>query len=174
MKSSKKFWIGVIILLAIIYLWIAFDFHIRITGSSDLPHGIYRVVHSKPELGDLVEICLSPDVAQYALKFQYIHQGDCPHGGAPIIKSIVATAGDNIILEKDQVIINGKVLPYSAQQESDHRGWPLKHVNYGHYILHANQYWVMGHERHFSWDSRYFGVINADNIVGVIKPVLTF
>ena len=79
---------------------------------------------------------------------------------ADLIKRIVAVGGDIVEIHDSQVFVNGVALdePYVAQASSmpdmDSVEIPLGHV------------WVMGDNRNRSQDSRRFGAIPVDDVIG--------
>jgi signal peptidase I len=87
--------------------------------------------------------------------------------GDPFIKRIIAIAGDTIELRDGSVVVNGVVLdePYvyavdevaqPTEPESDDVSWTIK----------PGELFVMGDHRARSSDSRLFGPIGVDDVVG--------
>lgn len=86
-----------------------------------------------------------------------------------LIKRVIATAGQTVDLQDGRVVVDGTVLdePY-AQGES----WPLANQMAGAdvsfpYTVPEGCVWVMGDNRENSADSRYFGAVSQDEIIGV-------
>lgn len=77
------------------------------------------------------------------------------------IYRIIGSPGDTIEIFEDQVLLNGQVLnePYAYGKNG---GGPIKE------ILDEGEYFVMGDNREKSADSRYWGVVTTDQIIG--KP----
>lgn len=143
------------------------DFRFNITPSE--PIGFYKVlpVSVGIERGDLIEFCYvgKPNEFMYA--------GDCGNssGYAPFLKTVAGVPGDLVVLSDDGVMVNGLKLPDSR---------PLLHsvsdpflalpVLRGQFLLKKGQYWVYGSgEPARSYDSRYFGPVNLDDIQSVSK-----
>ena len=81
-----------------------------------------------------------------------------------LLKQIVAKSGDVIDITKSGVMINNKLLANSKPVEyADSVGLQVMPVGY-HKLLQDGEFWVMGASPH-SVDSRYFGVINQDQIL---------
>jgi signal peptidase I len=97
-------------------------------------------------------------------------------GGEPVsdlVKRVIGLPGETISLSNGYVDINGKRLdekwlPASVQGVSDPGpagpAYSLAHP----YLIPANHYFVMGDNRRESCDSRYWGPINRNTIVGKV------
>jgi signal peptidase I len=130
-----------------------------------------------------------------------IHRGDVIVFHFPIdpnlhlVKRVVGIPGDHIRLRGGHVLVNGLSLfePYavyrpagrdnfrdnfprlqSADPEIDSRWWirMRKLIDNGELIIPAGNYFVLGDNRNDSEDSRYWGFVPAENIVG--RPLLVY
>ena len=84
------------------------------------------------------------------------------HEGIPLLKRVIGLPGDTLTLANDQVAVNGVTLdePYV-------HGAPTSCVQYcTTFTLKAGQYFVMGDNRTLSYDSRYFGPVLEEDIIG--------
>jgi signal peptidase I len=91
------------------------------------------------------------------------HEPDDP--GRDIIKRIIGLPGDKITVNGTDVWVNGVELnePYISQKfNPGAQSWTVP----------PNDYFVMGDNRPVSYDSRYFGFVPKDYIVG--KAVLVY
>ena len=86
-----------------------------------------------------------------------------------LVKRVIATAGQTVDLDDGRVVVDGQVLdePY-AQGES----WPLASQAPGTivsfpYTVPEGCVWVMGDNRENSADSRYFGAVEQQDLIGV-------
>lgn len=126
---------------------------INITGS--LP-GVFYKISDAPGVGDFVQFCppfvvpTLPDAAPW--------EPDCT-GKIPLIKRVVAVAGDDVIVDLDGVMINGSRLPDSTPKSTTRGGLRLP-AAVGEYVLQEGQLWVAG-EHPDSFDSRYYGPVSA-------------
>jgi signal peptidase I len=77
-----------------------------------------------------------------------------------LVKRVIGLPGDTVEARNGEVLVNGKALkePYVP------KGATTTSVSPTH--IAKNHYWVMGDNRTVSEDSRYFGSINGDLIVG--------
>ncbi len=139
-----------------------------------MPLGFYyrrspEVIHR----GDIVAVCLPSGITQEGLNQHYLVQGSCQHASMPVAKQIVAILGDTVKLTQQAIIVNGVSYP-APHQFVDHNGKPVKQfIRFGTY--HSTGYWLYGsHDYVHSWDSRYYGRVSRENIIGVYRPLVTF
>lgn len=149
-----------------------FGFVITLTDSS-CPAGIYRLAHRAIVRGELVEACLPDAVASYGIARGYLAFGSCPNDAEPVIKIVGAMTGDRVDLSPLCIRVNGVALSESAALRCDSRGRRVQTLQPGTYQTEANQVWLFGLHDARSWDSRYFGPIPSQNLVGAVDPVLT-
>jgi len=160
---------------AAILIAIAEAFGVLISNTdSAAPAGIYRMVGSDIDRGDLVAACLPIAVAQEGLARGYLRPGGCVGDVEPVDKIVGALPGDIVEIEPGWVAINGKRIAHSATATHDSLDRPLSHVEWGKHVVAANEVWLFGFNDRRSWDSRYFGPIPIANMRGKLEPVLTW
>ena len=102
---------------------------------------------SSPERGDIIVFNPPP-----------------PHGESPypFIKRVIGLPGDVIEIKDGIVSINGSTLhePYVAQEP------PQNNQDIGPIVLSDDEYFVLGDNRNYSSDSRSWGPIKRDDIIG--------
>ena len=116
---------------------------------------------------------------------------------AHYVKRVIGIPGDRVKIVDQQVFLNGQLLsepyvvhdpatydpygdnfpPTSANflQRNVRSEWGaeiLAHVRDGELVVPPDQYFVMGDNRDHSWDSRYWGFVERESIMG--KPVLIY
>lgn len=83
------------------------------------------------------------------------------------IKRVIAVPGDTIMLQNGDVYINGEKIDQSSFLPSDVKTYPGSFLHEGQSVtLQDDEYIVMGDNRSNSSDSREWGVIKKENIVG--------
>jgi signal peptidase I len=117
--------------------------------------------------------------------------------GLHVVKRIIGIPGDRIHLENNKVYRNGQLLdePYVIQPETRNlyrddfpkypaemgdytEGYPEwrltmpEHVKNGELVVPPGRYFAMGDNRQVSLDSRYWGFIPRENIIG--RPMVIY
>lgn len=146
-------------------------YRVNTTPSNSL--GLWRIQPPGRDIrvGDRVFICPPDrDLFRSAYARGYLHGGICSGGFAPLLKTVVATAGQKV--QVDSVVrIDKEVLAHSEVLQLDGRGRALKRfagsvVPQGFLFLHS--------DFAASYDSRYFGPLPASGVLGLAEKVMTF
>lgn len=146
-------------------------FRINMTPSE--PSGLWRIVplDRDPAVGDMVFVCLARSaLIDEARSRGYLRRGLCASGYAPLIKTIVAVAGQQVKIDRS-VQVDGLEIPRSVLAPVDGMGRPLiraqsERIPRDYVFLHSP---FPG-----SWDSRYFGSVPTSSILGLAQEVLTY
>jgi len=145
----------------------------RVNLTPSYPLGLWRIasLNRATRVGDRIFIC-PPLTEEFrrARERGYLRRGFCPGWLSPLIKTVVALPGQSIEIGAS-VVIDGVNLQRSAVQPNDDSGRPITPyaggvVPPGFLFLHSP---FKG-----SYDSRYFGPIPADGVLGLATPILTF
>ena len=145
---------------------------LRINTTPSEPLGLWQIerLERPPAVGDLVFVC-PPRTAVFdeALARGYLRRGLCPGGVGPLIKSVAALPGQRIEVGAD-VRVDGIPLSSSDVRAADADGRSLTPFAGGvvpadHVFLHSS---FKG-----SYDSRYFGPLPDDGVLGLARPLLT-
>ena len=150
---------------------VAGGYRINLTPSE--PLGLWRIVplHRPAAVDDLVFICPPETAAMRAARARgYLRSGSCPGGVAPLIKTVIAVAGQHVEIGVS-VSVEGRGASSSSLALRDGKGRPLTPfpsgiVPPGYVFLHSS---FPG-----SYDSRYYGPLPASGILGLAQDVLTF
>nr|WP_246665287.1 conjugative transfer signal peptidase TraF [Rhizobium tropici] len=145
----------------------------RINLTPSEPLGLWRIVKldRAAVVGDLVFIC-PPRTAtmQEARSRGYLRSGLCPSAFAPLIKTVVAIAGQRVEVGAN-LRIDGHDVARSNLAGRDGLGRPM--IPFAGGIVPAGS--VFLHSPFAaSYDSRYFGPIPASGILGLAQEVLTY
>jgi conjugative transfer signal peptidase TraF len=144
---------------------------LRINTSPSLPVGLYVVTTDGS--ANLIEFCPAEPFAALSLRRGYRDAGSCRDGGAPLLKPIVAKAGDLVELSGRGISVNGILLPNTAPLSKDTKGRPLTAWPSGRYPLTPGTVWVASSYHSRSFDSRYFGPVYTTAIRHRLKGFLT-
>lgn len=146
---------------------------LRLNLTPSEPLGLWQIMPLDRDVavGDLVFICPpAGPVSAFGLVRGYFRRGLCAGGTAPLIKTVVALAGADIAIGVD-IAIDGAQLAHSRLNPVDGEGrsiapWSGGPVPPGHLFVHSS---FAG-----SYDSRYFGPVPQDGLLGLARPVLVF
>lgn len=145
---------------------------LRLNLTPSYPLGLWRIVPLDRAVGrgDLIFIC-PPSTPAFvtARERGYLRSGLCPGWLSPLIKTVVAMPGQRVEIT-ETVTIDDAPLEHSDMRRNDGKGRPLDPfpgvvVPPGHLFLHSD---FAG-----SYDSRYFGPIPDEGLLGLAQPVLT-
>jgi len=146
-----------------------------------IPLTLHRLARwSELERGDIV-VCLSPE------------------DGKRLVKRVIAKPGDTVEMHRNVLLLNGRPLAYDktdvdyvhqipqeraagsrfAIEELDQTAHPVMTIprivamrDFGPITVPADQYFVLGDNRDLSRDSRYFGLVPRESILGRARAVL--
>jgi signal peptidase I len=180
--AKKGRWITELIVIVMVVLLI----RVFVAQAYNIPSG-----SMKPTLlvGDFIL------VNKLVYRFSEPKRGDIVVFKYPIdpnidfIKRIVALPGEEVEVRNNQVFINGKPLPLTEVGRGEENGvrkfiyeevmpegikhkvqfyedFPFSKRDFGPVVVPPNHYFVMGDNRDNSEDSRYWGFLPRENIVG--------
>lgn len=168
MKRAAVFTIGGLAALFAV-AWLA---GLRVNTTTSFPRGVYWLEDSPAAVGELVLAC-PPDNAVSAIGFQrgYLGPGFCRGDFGPVLKRLAAKSGDAIEVSEQAVYINHRPYPNSGLRRQDKFGRPLPFVP-GTFSVPDEQIFLLSDFSAASFDSRYFGLVNANQVMGVMHPLV--
>ncbi|HWK69527.1 MAG TPA: S26 family signal peptidase [Burkholderiaceae bacterium] len=141
--------------------------HIIYNPSDSVPVGWYRIERADSPLrplsvGDIVLTRLPPDVAALAAQRGYLPSH------IPLLKRVGAVAPQHVCIVDGQVRIDG--VPVAAVLPADRMGrslpfWPQCRP------LADGELFLLSTTNPASFDSRYFGPIQASAVIGTAQPI---
>ena len=89
------------------------------------------------------------------------------NGGEPIVKRIIAVEGDRVAVRKDGIYVNGERL----NETDGSLGYTIDQYTYSpkpEQIIEEGKIFVLGDHRSVSYDSRSFGQVDANAVIGKV------
>jgi conjugative transfer signal peptidase TraF len=142
---------------------------VRINTTDSLPKGVYLITGEAK--APLVEFCPEGIFSTLSVLRGYRPGGLCPDGGAPLLKPVIATAGDTVELSREGIRVNGQLLRNTSPQLVDSAGRPLASWPSGTYPVAPGTLWVASTYQPNSFDSRYFGPISSAEVRHHLRPL---
>jgi conjugative transfer signal peptidase TraF len=172
---KTQFAVCFVLLLSVYMLCgVAYAVGIRLNATPSIPVGVYRLTNDPLTKGAYVFFCPPPaPVFDMAKDRGYLSAGFCPGGYGHLMKKILASKNDVVAIGKDGVHVNGRLLPLSAPKLADGAGRRLPHYE-ASWVLGSAELLLMSDSNSGSFDGRYFGSINRQQIEGVLRPIFTW
>lgn len=143
----------------------------RINHTPSLPMGLWRIgaIQKPIARGDIVAFC-PPDREPFreARRRGYLSGGECLGDYEPLLKPVVAIAGDRVEIAPHGIAVNGELLANSHAHSHDRQGRVLSPIATGAQIVAPGEVWVVSNHSPLSFDSRYFGPLSAQQLIGVV------
>jgi len=174
MKALKTRWQAagiltkalILVSLAFVMLFVAAPIlPLSLNFTPSMSRGFYYTYDCTPIKGDIIQFKPAEKNWQLALGRGYVT--DRMEG---MIKVVVATSGDKVCWQDDNIFINGKFSGEVATVDS--MGRPLGHEPEC-VTLAKGQFLPMAPDYPQSYDGRYFGLINSENVQFCVRPILT-
>lgn len=170
----KAFLTSIVLLISIALVIVVIPIiPLQLNTTSSVKKGIYYIKKSSDyHAGDYVVFCLDDGKAKIAYKRKYIKRGSCPNGYEPLLKKIIGVPGDSVSFAKN--IIKTPLGNYYAPiLDTDSNNKPINFLNHDRNFT-LKGFWMHGDNNIKSYDSRYFGQINKQQIQFIAKPLLIF
>ena len=132
--------------------------------SESEPRGLYIRSAAVPNRGQIIAFPAPPSVLTYASgRMAYLRH-------MPILKQVAATSGDTVCTLGGKLVINGvwraPVLAHDSEGRSLPRWRGCRRLGQGEFFVFSNRIRA-------SFDSRYYGPVRREAIVGVFRPIMT-
>ena len=135
-------------------------------ASHSMPRGWYLAgPPASPAPDHVVLLRLAPDTAVLAAQRGYLPVG------VPLLKRIAAVAPQTVCQCKGQLRIDGVPVGAVRPQDGAHRPLPVWAQCRA---LHDGEVFVLGDARALSFDSRYFGPVDASALIASAWPLWTW
>jgi conjugative transfer signal peptidase TraF len=131
-------------------------------ASPSAPVGLYRMVFGAPQKGDFVLVRAPKPVSQLASSRHYIP------ANVRLVKRIAAITGGHVCAHHHVILINGHAVARQLERDSSGRKMPLWQ---GCRLLQEGEYFLLMTEASTSFDSRYFGPVMRENLIGRLVPI---
>lgn len=128
--------------------------------SQSAPIGWYRLERSERYHRGMKVAAFAPAIARHFAA----ERGYLP-AHIPLIKTIWAVSGDEICIQNQTLFASGQ--PNIEVDLRDSKGRLLPKMS-GCFILKAHEYFLVSTDVQASWDSRYFGPVAYENILGKV------
>jgi conjugative transfer signal peptidase TraF len=175
-QTAKGGALGLLVLIsgtgALVVALTAESLGIRFNDSPSMPTGLYSTTTSDSD-STLVVFCPDGPFSSLSVQRGYRSRGNCPDGGDPLAKPVVAHPGEIVEFSADGLRIGSRLLPNTAPLATDTEGRPLSHWPFASYVVAPGTIWVASSYNPRSFDSRYFGPIALSQVREKVRPLLT-
>ena len=175
MWEKTKFAFLVFLFVSMTICVVGFFLKIKINTTNSLAGKIWIVADKKePNTGDVVSFCPPPSHPTFkmARERRYLVSGFCPGGYQPILKKVMAKAGDKVTICEKGVFVNGNFLEKSMPKKHDNLGKILPSYRIKNFVLKDGMLLLIGDNSENSFDARYFGIIDTIQVQNVLKPLI--
>ena len=145
---------------------------LRFNDSPSMPTGLYMRTSSDFD-ASLVVFCPAEPFAKLSVERGYRSRGNCPDGAEPLAKPVAARPGDTVELSATGMSVNRRLLPNTAPLVRDSAGRALSHWPFGRYVVASGAVWAASSYSPRSFDSRYFGPVEASQVREHVRPLWT-
>ncbi len=126
-------------------------------ASASAPIGLYAVRPANDlDITDLVAVAAPPLIAEFMADRGYLPMG------APILKRVLALPGETVWFEDGHIVRDGRGAVDFVPESM------LDHCTSGAVQLGNDEYFLLGDNRRVSVDSRVFGALPRDAIIGKV------
>ncbi len=135
--------------------------------SASQPRGLYRLTAGEPRRDQLVLVRLPETIARFGIERGYLRHPE-------LAKCVAALPGDTVEVTPTGLRVNGQLLTATAPLSRDSAGRWIRRYPRGPHDTLPGWLWLDSNHIPHSWDSRYFGPIPEDRVIGRLQPLLTW
>jgi conjugative transfer signal peptidase TraF len=128
---------------------------------------------SCPRFVEIAAACLPLRAASLGRERGYLGPGICLGNVEPLLKFVAAVGGDTVVTGPTGIKVNGKMLPKSGRLQMDEVGRSIVYWSTTVKHLRAGEIWLYAPSGR-SWDSRYWGPVKEESVIGFADPVIKF
>ena len=144
-------------------------------NTASFPVGFYKITDAPVGRGAYVSFCPPQEkVFEMAMMRHTISAGNCPGGYGMLLKRVFAQAGDTVSIGRTGIVVNGELMPNSAQISADGDGHEMPQYRLKEKMLNDSECLLMSDMNPNSFDARYFGLIGHAQIQHVVVPIFTW
>lgn len=154
--------LGLMVTITCLYL-LLYHLGMRINVTPSCPIGIWMINQNYETIqkGDFLWIAQS-NATDVGVERGYFN------ANTPLLKQVYGLAGDSYFFNDNQVLINNAPLPGMIRQDFDSTGSPMPKLLGGRV---PTGYFFVLNKHPKSFDSRYFGPIPGNTVIGTATPV---
>ncbi|MNF42881.1 Peptidase S26 [compost metagenome] len=132
-------------------------------ASDSVPAGWYRIAPAGPvAAGDLVLVRLPADATALAAQRGYLPWS------VPLLKTVAAVAPQQVCVLGAQVLIDGRLVARQLRRDRQARALPAWRACRR---LVGDELFLLSTTNPESFDSRYFGPVSSDAVIGRAQPL---
>lgn len=150
----------------------AVGFRFNLTPS--LPLGIWKIdkIFTPLEKGEYIWFTPTKEIADFAIQRGYLKENkNLPNNTISMLKQVRGLPGDTYSFKENDLYINDEPVENTTRRELDSKGRSMPQIEGG--VVPEGRFFVLAIHPH-SFDSRYFGTIPKQNVIGRAKPFITW
>ncbi|TCD46910.1 conjugative transfer signal peptidase TraF [Chlorobium sp. N1] len=132
--------------------------------TDSLPHGFYMIENELVRKGSLIAFHPAKKIQRMMTERGYLREGGY------LMKFVAAEPGDSVCTRQGKLQINGE--DFGRILETDRKGKRLPAYRYNGRLEEGYLVAIKGKED--SFDSRYFGPISKESVIGIARPLWLF
>jgi len=163
--------VGAVLLFLAVFVGLFALLGLRINLTPSIPLGVYISTGRGPARGGIAEFC--PSGNSDSVRYRMFGLG-CRDKAVPLLKPVVAVAGDVVTVSQAGLTVNGTKLPNTAPVTRDLHGRPLRAWASGTYLVTPGTVVLASTYHPGSYDSRYLGPVSTSHIKRMLRPLWVY